>query len=211
MSRLTRGRTVLACLLAGALLLLAAGRTWLEVDLGGMLAGAGASSVSGNDAAPLVSALALVGLAGAAAVSLAGRVGRTVAGVLVVLAGLGGIAGSVAVLVSPVPAATSAVAEQTMGAALTAEQVSVTGWPAAAAVLAALLAVTGVVVLVAGRRWESGRRFESASPDRADSPARREPVADWDALSRGDDPTAEDPAGEGPTGDDPPDAGPRRG
>jgi len=191
---------VLACLLAGGLLLLSAGRTWLEVDLGGMLAGAGASSVSGNDAAPLVSALALVGLAGAAAVSLAGRVGRTIAGVLVVLAGLGGLAGSVAVLVSPVPAATSAVAEQTMGAALTAQQVAVTAWPVVAAALAGLLAVTGVVVLVAGRGWESGHRFESAGAASAERTTSREPVADWDALSRGDDPTAEDPATGGPDG-----------
>jgi hypothetical protein len=59
-------------------------------------------------------------------------------------------------------------------------------WPVVAVVAGVLAAVLGVVVLVRGLRWSTGgRRY------RADAPVSRstDPISEWDALTRGADPT----------------------
>lgn len=185
--RLTRGRLVLASLVCALVLLGAATRPWVRVDLSGLLAGRPEALVDGSHAAPLVTAVALVALAAAAAVSIAGGVGRLIAGTVVLLAGLAAAVAAAAVLSDPVAAAATEVASSTAGSRVTAEMVTTTAWPYVAIAAAAALAGCGVLVLAVGRRWAVGRRFEAAGPPAARDP---EPIADWDALTRGADPTA---------------------
>jgi uncharacterized membrane protein (TIGR02234 family) len=158
----------------------------VHADLTGMLAGTPQVDVPGSQAAPVVPAVALVALAAAAAASIAGRAGRWLAGAVVTLAGLAAVAGTLALLADPVAAADARLAEVTAGTGVPADAVTVTAWPALTLVPATVLALAGLLVVVTGRRWDTGRRFEAApAGDRGP-----EPVSDWDALTRGTDPTA---------------------
>lgn len=190
MTRLGKGPVVIGLLVLGVVLLAASSRTWVsaQADLltGGAVAGRQVVVAAGSAVAPAAGALGLVVLAAAGLLLLARPVVRLVAGALVVLAGVAAAAVGVRVLLDPTGAVLPAVAEAsglTPGSVsdLDVASVSLTGWPWASLVAAVLAALLGVVVLVAGRRWGTARRFERAAPTRGD---------DWDALSRGDDPTA---------------------
>ena len=68
-------------------------------------------------------------------------------------------------------------------------------WPLLALVPAVLVAATGVAVLTVGGRWSSGSRYRSAAVKAPTGPAalpQEDPAAAWDALTRGEDPTADD-------------------
>jgi Tryptophan-associated transmembrane protein (Trp_oprn_chp) len=181
----TRGRRELGAVLvtlglASAVLLLAAGRTWVRTaaDTGRLEA---ARSQSGSSLAPGLPALALVGLAGVVAVlATRGRL-RQAVGVVVALAGLGALA--LAVAAPP-------------------DDADATGWRWVAVVAAAVVALTGVVVAVRGAGWPtmSGRydapaavaASDPAAPPAGPAAPAAGPAADrslWDAIERGDDPT----------------------
>jgi uncharacterized membrane protein (TIGR02234 family) len=78
---------------------------------------------------------------------------------------------------------------EAFGGSFTGTTAELTSWPWVAVVGGALIAVSGLVVLVRGGSWPGpASRFERASPPAA--PRRQDDVAGtWDALSRGDDPT----------------------
>ena len=79
---------VVLCLLGAVVVLLAAGRTWVSVDVpAGALAAARTDTHTGTDLVPAVRALGLVGLAGVVALAATRRTGRTLAGVLLLVAG----------------------------------------------------------------------------------------------------------------------------
>ncbi|HET9828786.1 MAG TPA: Trp biosynthesis-associated membrane protein [Nocardioidaceae bacterium] len=222
MSRL-RSRGAIVVLAAGlAVLLLAVGtRTWLTAQVADPLAGAGHVDVSGGRAVPLVPALALVALAGGGALTIARRIGQIVVLTALALAGAGAALAAGRVLTDPVSAARPAVAEATglTTASVTAStaSVSMSAWPLVAVVLAALIVAVAVLGWTARSGWQVGRRFERAAAqgeaaagdaDTVVPPAGRpdgaSPAAaadDWDALSRGDDPTS------GPGGGREPDQG----
>lgn len=200
----TRRTAVLWAVAAGAALLGAGAQTWVQAS---GLDGLSETSVdaTGNDAAAVVPAMALVGMAGGAALSIARRVARTVIAALLVLAGLAGAVASVQVAANPAEAAQSVVGSATGTTALASEYV-VTVWPWIALAVSVALALCGVAVLVFGRQWAlTSRRYDtgsSADPSSAsrhqDGPARTQqsrPDEDldeidaWDQLSRGNDPT----------------------
>lgn len=62
-----------------------------------------------------------------------------------------------------------------------------TAWPLVTAAAGGWVAAVGVLALAAGRAWSTGRRFDGAA--RGGGGPRREAASDWDALSRGEDPT----------------------
>lgn len=192
--------------LGGALLAISAA-PWLLVPVSTAIAET-TVSVPGSTAVPAAPASALVVLAGGLAVAIAGRVARVVAAVAVAGAGLLAAVAAVRFVADPAAAALAASAEAT-GLRELAGTPSVTPWPLVAAGLGGLAALAAVTVAFASRRWESGaggRRFERAVPDGgassgetpggASAGTEAEPVDvrtramdDWDALSRGDDPT----------------------
>ncbi|PMC75825.1 hypothetical protein CJ197_06405 [Brachybacterium sp. UMB0905] len=198
----SRRLTVLAsALLAGAL----AGTTrptWFLAsgpDLAGTVQQV---PVSGTEAAPAVLALALAGLAAALATSLSSRWLRLLTGPVLILTGLGSAVAAISALRSPLQAVRGALAQATgvLGADATA---AATAWPWICLIPALALASMGVLVLVAGSRWPVGSRYRAATTAPAAADPATDPAAAWDALTRGEDPSADDPDddtdGPGPT------------
>ncbi len=184
---------VLLCLLGSALVLLAVARPWVSfVDPGSLTISALRREVTGSTVVPGARALGYVGLAGVLALAATKRWGRTVVGVLVLGAGLGVAVTVVAAwsdgLASRAVAATSTCAPACDGSGRpSAEQPSVQQtWPVLTLLGGVLLASSGGLVAVRGRRWAA----LSASYEQ---PAAPKPVEGdkgvWDALDRGDDPT----------------------
>jgi hypothetical protein len=143
-----------------------------------------------------VAALAIVAAAAAVVLLIGGPLVARLAGILAALAGAGIVASVVAVLADPRGAAAAAVPATTgrTGPLPAAASPSVWVWLAMAG---GLLAVAGgLLAAVRSGRWPvPGRRFETGTGHPpGNRPARtadagEDPVAAWDALSRGEDPT----------------------
>lgn len=200
-----RGQVVLAVLVLGVLLLATAAASWAHGEVATVL-GAQEVSVSGSSAAPGVSAAALVVGAAALAAAIGRRVGAVLAGIaLIGAAVLVGV--SVAGFLADPAAPLEAAAGQVSGVPELTGEATTTLWPYVTLVVALAVAAAGVVTLVAGGRWQSaGRRFErpaAAAPRSAASAAtdeRDRAMDDWDALGRGEDPSADGGAEPGPAG-----------
>ena len=151
--------------------------------------------VGGDVAAGGLAPLALTALALIAALAIAGPVFRIVLGVLEALVGACVVAVTLVSLTDPVAASASAVTASTgitgrESVAALVESVAVSAWPIVALVLGAALTLVGAFVAVTAPRWPaSGRKYSrtrTAPVDGSDT----DPIAEWDALSDGDDPTA---------------------
>ncbi|HZN18697.1 MAG TPA: Trp biosynthesis-associated membrane protein [Micromonosporaceae bacterium] len=162
------GVAVLACLAGAALGLYAATRVW-AVDITARPAPLPplADERSGAALAPWLPALALVGLAGAGALVATRGAGRRAVAVLLLLVGVGLVAGG--------------------GYGLSAAAGARAGWPTACLFGGVLVAGAGAAVLRRGRDWPAlGSRYDRRPPvTRGDTPEEL-----WDALDRGEDPTA---------------------
>jgi len=171
----------LACLAAGV-------PVWIRTSGTTALDAAVAVAVTGTQAAPAVSAAALVLLAAGAAIGLVGRFGRWV--VVAAVAGCGALVASsaVAVIADPAPIAASMVAEAT-GVASLASPATLTFAPYAVAALGVALVLVGVWIAWSSRAWAARG---SARHELAGAPAAAAPDDDqaaWDALTGGNDPT----------------------
>ena len=181
---------VLLCLVGAAVVLLATGRAWTQVEVpAGPLADARTVAVTGADLAPGVRALALVGLAGVVALLATRTTGRLVVGLLLTVAGAGVVA---AVLAADLTAGSLREA----GVPGAAVPVGATAWPVLAALGGGLVAAGGLLAVLRGRSWPAmGARYEApAAPAPAPAaPVQAAPVpperALWEALDRGEDPT----------------------
>ena len=172
--------------------LLAGAQTWVSFMLDGTH---DIEPVTGHALNPALSPVAIAIVAAALALTIAGPVFRRVLGVLVALLGAGLVALTLNVVQAPLAAVSGRITEITgiAGGASTTmvvwSQVSAWVWVSlAAGLLAALL---GVLVVLTGGRWATGgRKYDSgaATKSRGGAPDR---ISDWDALSDGDDPTAE--------------------
>ncbi|PWH05796.1 hypothetical protein DEO23_11380 [Brachybacterium endophyticum] len=193
---LSRRAVVLLALLASLVLAATSRATWTTAKAAGFTGTQESVAVTGQDAAPAVLALALVGAAAAVATTLAARWVRFVAGPVLVLVGVGAAVSALGVSTDTVAASRSAVAEKTgvVGGSISA---GATSWPLLAVIPAALLIATGLAVLLVGGRWP--RRPSRYQRDAARSRVAREtdpsedPAAAWDALSRGEDPSSGGP------------------
>jgi len=188
--RLTgRSAAVLVAGAGAALLLLAAGRSWVHGSVPG-LTGTTRVSVSGQAAQPVVVALGLVAAAAAVALALAGARARVALGVCLLLVAAGALAVAAGVLTDPAAAVRSgwsgAPGSPTTGAAV--REVRLSGWPWAAVAAGLALAGAAGLTLTVGRRWApAGSRFDAGTGPAGERGA---PSEVWDALSRGEDPTA---------------------
>lgn len=183
---------VLLCLLGAGLVLFAAGRPWVQyTDLAPLTIDAVRTSVRGSHIVPGAQALGYVGLAGVVALAATRGVGRLLVGVLVLASGIGvvalvGHALADGILVRGLEAAGFSCVPSCHGF----REARRTGsWAVAAALLGGvLLALSGLLVAVRGRRWAS----LSASYELPAAGAPKAPATDkgvWDALDRGEDPT----------------------
>jgi uncharacterized membrane protein (TIGR02234 family) len=204
-----RSRTAYALALSAqvagaAAVLLVASRTWQTVVPARPAAVIAADSVAlrGRDLDAAPTALALVALAGAVAVVATRGWVRRAVGVLVALAGSAAVERSIAAG-APLGRGRALDLVRQHHPARTfdpsvAPHVSASWAPAAvSAVAAALVALAGLAVALRGASWPVlSARYERASgPARlqaSDAPALRAQTALWNALDRGEDPTAED-------------------
>jgi hypothetical protein len=161
----------------GGLAVLAATRTWATQTVPGLPASASAG-VTGSDAVPQVTALALVAIAAGIVLGTAGRAGRLIAAAVLLLVGVG------------IPAG---VLPELGGDVSTSE---FNGWAWVAVAGGLLAALAGTLGLARSRTWPApARRFERAG---APVGGQADPEVDrnhadsddvWARLSRGDDPT----------------------
>jgi hypothetical protein len=186
-------RLKLIAILAGiglsALTLLSWTQVWFTVRLetGQTL------SVTGDVAAPALTALALSGLALAGALAIAGVVFRVILGVLqVAIGGLIIMSASIA-LADPIAASARAITAATgvsgdESVAALVSAVHLTAWPLLALLFGILLALLGVLIVVTARMWPvSSRKYQAVRLEEADG--EHTSAGDWDALSDGRDPT----------------------
>jgi hypothetical protein len=190
-----KSRALIATILLSALTLLTWTGEWFSLGI----SGGGATknevlSITGDVAAPGLVALALAGLALAAALAIAGPFFRYVLGILQILLGFTVALSSFIALKGPVHAAESAITTATgisgsraVAALVTAQHT--TAWPYLAALFGILTMVVGVFVFVTNRRWpRSSRRYQAVRLEEVEPGTN--PVADWDSLSGGSDPTS---------------------
>jgi len=177
------GAALLTCSGGAALALFAAGRVWARATVAESTAGLPVE-LTGRELAPAVASLALVGLVGALALLATRSAGRRVAGALLVLTGLG---------LAVAAAAGAGRADQALareaGAAVGTHEAAtsppqLTGWPWLAGSGGLVLAAVGGLAVAHGPRWPGlSARYEAPS-------AAQEPDGMWQALDRGEDPTA---------------------
>jgi uncharacterized membrane protein (TIGR02234 family) len=182
------------CLLGGLLLLAGAAQTWVTVTpRGGLALGQASLHVSGAAILPGLRAVGIAALAGAVAVVAVRGWGRSLLGV--VLLALGGAAaeqtwrhlGSSRVL----PLAADHVHVCYLACPALAERFHLTAHhaPQAVALLGSgVLIVAALLVVLRGRGW-AGLSSSYEAPGAAPEPPVTEKAV-WDALDRGDDPTA---------------------
>jgi hypothetical protein len=174
---------VLGCAVCGALLLLAAGRTWGSATVRPDGGARQHVSVTGHAVASALPALGLALLALAVAVLAASGVLRRVAGLLVVTVG----AAALAVAVRARGDVGHALAARVFASRASTVGGSRAYWWLLAAIAGGFAVVAGAAVVVgAGRRTGLGARYDAPAPgSQAGQPA----VDDWDAIERGQDPT----------------------
>jgi hypothetical protein len=198
----SRERTVVALLIVavGGLALLASTQTFSTVHL----VGRPPLVVTGQGVVPALAPLGIVLVAAAAALTIAGRVARAVLGTVLVLLGAGVVLLTLPTALDPLSGTRGAIIAATgIGgdALLTGVRgATVSAWPLVAAVAGLLAALLGTVVLFRSSRWPAGGRRFRAEPGRVSA----DPVDEWDALTRGTDPTAAGaPDGGSPSGPTP--------
>lgn len=182
-------RIKLGLILSGIVLAAVTLLTWTQPWFGLELHSGQQLTVSGQAAAPSLSALGLASLALVAALSIAGRVLRVVLGVI--QAGIGALTVLTAItaLVDPVAASARTVTDATavsgaQSIAALVATVSTTGWPWLALLAGALSALVGLAVALTASRWPgAARKYEATAAEGAGT------AGAWDALSHGDDPT----------------------
>jgi uncharacterized membrane protein (TIGR02234 family) len=178
--------------LAGAVLALATSApTWVRVTVPRSRPLADATvAVAGRSLVPLVPALGLVGLAALVGlVATRGR-GRLALGVVLALSGAAVVVAAAPHLVAPSPAAAERLLTGPLPGrdlARPAQAHAVPAWPALASVGGLLLAAAGLGTAVRGSRWPAMSGRYDAPAARAAAPTT---AGIWDALDRGDDPTA---------------------
>lgn len=203
-SLIKRRTAVLTVLAGGALLLVFSLLTWGQGVAVLTVGGSTQVSVTGSQGAAVVPSAALVILAAGLAIGLAGRAARIVAAVAVALAGLLALVATIGFVWDPTPALLRAAGEVS-GVPELDDAARTTVWPIVAIVLAAILTLLGAVLPFVMGRWQRvGARYERGAADTTQPPTRhdqgaagpspasggsKQHIFDWDALSRGEDPS----------------------
>jgi len=198
--------SILASAALAAVILGAWTQTWFTTELvtGQSL------EVTGDIAAPALTALALCVFVLLGALALAGPFFRVVLSVLEALIGLAVAYSAILAVASPATASVAAVTAATGVAGIESaselvESSAASAWPFVTIIAGILLIVVAIAILVTSRRWPgSSRKYQSV---RLQAPAaERTAVDDWDSLSSGDDPTdttSTDSGSTDPTSTDP--------
>ncbi|WP_051274337.1 Trp biosynthesis-associated membrane protein [Cellulomonas sp. URHD0024] len=183
-----RGRAAALLLVLAGVTALAAVPVWFTTSGSTALEGTVEIAVHGTDVAPGILAAAVAMLAAAAAISLVGRVGRWVVALVVAGCGVLVVATTASALSDPAAAVAPVVAAHT-GVGHLSGPVATSAWPTVSLVVGAVDVLAAAWLLVASRQWSGPTRRYQATPDPAAPAGAADERADWDALSRGDDPS----------------------
>ncbi|MGV8857181.1 Trp biosynthesis-associated membrane protein [Rhodoglobus sp.] len=185
--RRSRAIVLAALVILGATVMLSWTQQWFTIALyeGSRV------DVLGSDAAGSLAALALSIFALVAALSLSSVIVRRVLGVLA--AGVGAIivAVSQSAIADPLHSSGALITDATgisgdESLRSLVDTVSVSGWPIPAIVAGGLIVVVGLFATISAHRWPAPtKKYDRATAVVADDPA-----SQWDAQSRGIDPTA---------------------
>lgn len=180
------GRLILLSLLASAGTFATTLPTWIKVEVHDALQHAQVA-VPGSDAAPAVSALALVALAAAVALRLANKTLRYVIVAVMALAGAGMMFSAYSVIADPGSASQANVGTET-GTIGVAATYSLTVWSWVAIATGLLVTVSAVLLGLASSSWKKNRSKYDRTQLYTTSEDLDE-VDTWDALSNDIDPT----------------------
>lgn len=185
-------RMKLLLLLAGIAFSCLALLSWTQEWFALTLPDGAVLSVTGEVAAPALTALALTGLVLVGALSIAGPFFRVILGSTQALLGFTVSLSAAIAIANPLAASAASITAATgVSGELAGEQVDVTtatAWPWVALVAGALIVATGILVVATARRWPGAtRKYQAVRLEPAEGS--RTAVDDWDALSDGDDPT----------------------
>jgi uncharacterized membrane protein (TIGR02234 family) len=193
--------TVLVALVGALLTVIAIGREWAHGTTQGAFS-ATTVTVTGRTLTAAPYALALVAAAGALALLATHRFGRALVALLLVLAGAGVVGATLSQLGRLHAGLADSAATMVGHTNPTVTGVSATVWPYLSLVGGLLIAAAGGVAVARGQRWPGmSSRYDAPSgaaaspapraagtPDPADANAVARSL--WDAVERGEDPTA---------------------
>jgi uncharacterized membrane protein (TIGR02234 family) len=180
--------SVLAGVIGGGLVAVAATKPWATTTVGARGFPALPISVDGADVVPVVAALGLVLLAGAVALAATKNQGRRLAGL--VLVGAAVVVGWLTLTAGP--AITDALQEQTIGAVGNATpHPDGTLWRWLTLAGAGLSLLAGAAAVAKGPDWPTmGSRYDRPTSARPVSEVEASTEADvWRAMDKGEDPT----------------------
>lgn len=190
-ARSSRGRWAATVLLLAVMAGASSLPAWVRATGVSALTGDVPVAVSGSAAAPAVPATALVLAAAGGAVALAGRVGRWFVAAVVLVGGVALAAAAAAVIADPAGPALAAVADRTGVDHLTGAAAATAG-PWLAVVLGALVVAAGVGLARSSAAWSApSARHETTATSRRGERTEPDERPDWDALTRGADPSQE--------------------
>ena len=187
------GLAVVGCLLGAGLVLVTLAATWAHTSVrdasavgDGVLTAPLQARLDGGDLAPAVSGFGLLGLAAAVALVATRGFGRWIVGVLAAAAGVGVVvyAARIGLDAGPVVRRSQHVTVLAPSGRAVVGAIHVTAAPWFALVGGLVLVVAGAVTVWQGRGWPGmGGRYQTRA---------RRPLDAWEAIERGQDPTAAD-------------------
>jgi len=201
--------SLFAAFVLSAAILISWSQTWFFLEVTFPTVNSEGLAVSGQIAAPGLSAFGLAGFAITAALALSSVVIRRILGVLLLGLGIAVVFISVSAWTDPVLAAApqltslSAISDiETLRTFVLSS--SLTAWPGISVVAGILLVPLGIIIVFTAGKWGTGsRKFDRVDPSSSDS-VRAKPrqstvgenkdsssvnIDAWDSLSRGIDPT----------------------
>ena len=201
--------SLFAAFVLSAVILIGWSQTWFFLEVTFPTENSEGLAVSGQIAAPGLSAFGLAGFAITAALALSSVVIRRILGVLLFGLGVAVVLMSISAWSDPVLAAASqltalsAISDiETLRTFVISS--SATAWPGITAVAGILLVPAGIIIVFTAGKWGTGsRKFDRVGPSGSDSgqakPPQRAPdenkdvssvnIDAWDSLSHGTDPT----------------------
>jgi len=192
---LSRSLTVLILLLGGVLALIGATQTWVAAT-GFEATRIQNVQLSGQEAAPVITAMAFVTVVAGAALSIVRTVGRWVIGIVAILATVMMGWATINVMVNPLGAAAQKIAETTGTSGVagdTAATIEVSLLPWLTVIGSGIGLVGALIALTVGASWPVGKTkkydigVQRPTAQKADG--RLDEIDTWDELSRGEDPT----------------------
>lgn len=174
------------CVLSGAVVLIAAGRTWGRASLTTITGSIDRVTATGQAAEPALPALGIALLVLTAGIIAARGWLRRFVGVVVVFVG----ASTVAIASVSGSDVAAELRHRAFAVANTSVPAHTGGWAIVTALAGALAVICGALTVMAGARWPAlGARYD-AEGARGRQPDRdRRAMSEWDALDRGEDPT----------------------